>query len=286
MSNIKLGADPEFFLRDTQTGKLVSAHGMIPGTKANPHKVKCGAVQVDGMAIEFNIDPASSGEEFAHNITTVLAELREMIDDRYAFVFESVAEFGDELIQQQPDEAKELGCEPDYNVWTNAENPQPDAKANFRTAAGHIHIGWGEGFDTNDADHIEACTMFARQLDYEVGLAQLAYDPDIKRSSLYGKLGTIRIKSYGLEYRTPANSWLRHPEIWVAMFNNISDLFDEMVKGGGNETFKDRRKMSNWVNRINYPDIRALGISRYPLDQKIAVKSKTLKNIQGLLPAN
>jgi hypothetical protein len=56
----KIGADPEFFLRDKATGKFVSAHGLIPGTKRQPMKVDKGAVQVDGMALEFNIDPVTN----------------------------------------------------------------------------------------------------------------------------------------------------------------------------------------------------------------------------------
>ena len=57
---ILVGADPELFLRDKKTGQLVAADiNQIKGTKVTPYKVECGAVQVDGAAGEFNIDPAS-----------------------------------------------------------------------------------------------------------------------------------------------------------------------------------------------------------------------------------
>ena len=58
MTQILVGCDPEVFV--AKGGKFISAHGMIPGTKKAPHKVERGAVQVDGMALEFNIDPAAS----------------------------------------------------------------------------------------------------------------------------------------------------------------------------------------------------------------------------------
>lgn len=55
-----IGADPEVFVG--REGQFFSAHGLVPGNKRRPHKVDRGAVQVDGMALEFNIDPASSYE--------------------------------------------------------------------------------------------------------------------------------------------------------------------------------------------------------------------------------
>ena len=54
--NILIGCDPEVFVK--QNGVFRSAHGLIRGDKKNPQKIRSGAVQVDGMALEFNIDPA------------------------------------------------------------------------------------------------------------------------------------------------------------------------------------------------------------------------------------
>ena len=53
---ITVGADPELFVKKGRS--FQSAYGMIPGTKQKPKKVIKGAVQVDGMALEFNIDRA------------------------------------------------------------------------------------------------------------------------------------------------------------------------------------------------------------------------------------
>ena len=75
-----IGADPELFV--SENGKLVSCHGLLPGTKLNPHRVDKGAVQVDGMAAEFNIDPASNEEEFITNLNTVQNSLRELLGGR------------------------------------------------------------------------------------------------------------------------------------------------------------------------------------------------------------
>lgn len=202
---IKVGADPEIFV--TKNGKFRSAHGLIPGTKKEPFKVDCGAVQVDGMALEFNIDPASSEEEFVRNITTVLERLREMVPG-YDLAIVPTARFNGNHFRVQPEEAKELGCEPDFNAYTGGENPRPDNRTTMRTAAGHIHIGFCEGADITDPVHIQRCMTLVKHLDAYLGLPSLYWDKDALRRSMYGKAGAFRPKSYGVEYRTLSNAWL------------------------------------------------------------------------------
>lgn len=209
-----VGADPELFVR--KNGVLQSAFGLVFGTKKAPQPVERGAVQVDGMALEFNIDPAKSCEEFSLNIKTVLAQLKGMVPD-YDFEISPVAEFGQEYIATQPEEARELGCDPDYNAYTGEENPRPDGDRGFRTASGHIHVGFCDGADKNDPTHLADCRMVVRQLDYYLGVPSLLLDPDQRRRELYGKAGAFRAKPYGVEYRVLSNFWLRSDDAieWV-----------------------------------------------------------------------
>lgn len=79
MSKILVGCDPEVFVK--QEGVFKSAHNLIKGDKKNPQKIKHGAVQVDGMALEFNIDPAASEQEFVFNVNQVFAALKAMVPD-------------------------------------------------------------------------------------------------------------------------------------------------------------------------------------------------------------
>lgn len=200
-----IGADPEFFV--AKGGKPISAHGLIPGNKKVPHKVGDGAVQVDGMALEFNINPSYNEEEFIKNLDSVMATIMSMVPG-YDFYSHPVADFGLEYIQAQPEEAKILGCEPDYNAYTMQANPTPDGEKPFRTASGHIHIGWTNGVDPFDADHFNACARLARTLDYTLGVPSLLWDKDDRRRELYGKAGAFRPKPYGMEYRTLSCAWL------------------------------------------------------------------------------
>lgn len=203
-----VGADPEIFVK--QKGKAVSAHGLVEGDKKNPLKTSKGAVQVDGMALEFNIDPVSAGdfESFNKNIVQTVKELRTLVGSDYNFNPSPVQEFDSDYLEAQPEEAKELGCDPDFNAYTLEENPMPDGTRNFRTGAGHIHIGWGSDIPVDNQDHFEICANFIKFMDATVGMAMTVIDQDPRRRELYGKAGAFRPKSYGVEYRTPSNVWI------------------------------------------------------------------------------
>jgi hypothetical protein len=208
MSKVTLGADPEIFVKNKE-GILVSAYGLIQGTKQNPLKVPNGAVQVDGMALEFNIDASSSEAEWVRNIDSVMSTLAAMVPDHVLAAI-PVADFGFEYIKAQPEAAKELGCDPDYDAWMVAQNPRPNGENPFRTAAGHIHFGIVEDNDApvEDAEYIGWIAQKVRELDFHLALPSLFYDSDAKRRELYGKAGAFRPKTYGYEYRTLSNQWL------------------------------------------------------------------------------
>ena len=189
---ILLGADPEVFVAEKKSGALTSGYNLIPGTKEHPHLVDLGAVQVDGMALEFNIAPADSSAAFLNNINTVVGQLAAMVPD-HELQFVPVANFGKEYIQAQPKEAKELGCNPDFDAWTGKENAPPNAETPFRTASGHLHIGWTEGEDIEDEGHRQDAFDVVKALDATLGMYSLLLDPDKERRKLYGKAGACRV---------------------------------------------------------------------------------------------
>lgn len=219
--DFKIGADPEFFVK--KFGKLQSAHGLIPGTKERPFKVNKGAVQVDGMALEFNIDPAENYEQFEDNMSSVLTSITAMIPGYEVFV-EPVADFGLEYISKQPKEASELGCSPDFNAYTKMANPRPDAQTPFRTASGHVHIGWTkEPVDIDNEGHLEACRALTKALDVYLGIPSMVFDTDDRRRSLYGAAGAFRPKPYGMEYRVLSNKWITNPVLRKLVYHNTMD---------------------------------------------------------------
>lgn len=228
-NTILVGADPELFVK--QGGKYVSGHGLVAGDKANPFKVDKGAVQVDGMALEFNIDPASSEEEFITNLDTVMAILKSMVPD-YEVVADPVAYFTEEYMKTQPEEALELGCEPDYNAWTKQANVKPNVNLPFRTGAGHIHVGVVTGADIGDKNFFQVCSDAVKEMDVFLGLPSLFYDEDVKRREMYGKAGAFRPKSYGFEYRTLSNAWLRDKKLMQWAYRSTQNAMNNFMSGG------------------------------------------------------
>lgn len=210
MTQFMIGCDPEIFVQDKDK-KPVSAVGIVNGTKKEPEKVKDGAFQVDGLALEVNTTPVlyTDYPSFEHNVLSVLGQLKKRLPEGQSFLIKPSVEFGEDVIANAPPEALELGCEPDYNAWADgAPNPRPNAATNLRTGAGHLHIGWDKDIPVDHPDHIAVCCDFVKTLDLYVGLASIILDPDPTRRTLYGKAGAFRPKSYGVEYRTPSNAWL------------------------------------------------------------------------------
>lgn len=227
MVDIKIGADPEFFLTDKETKKPVSAHGLVPGTKKKPHKLDAGAVQLDGTAVEFNIEPAATAFEFTHNITVVLKQIREMIPEKYDFNFSPVVTYSKAYFDTIPESSKELGCDPDFDALSLnplQAKPKPNQKSLMRTGAGHIHIGWLDKVDPTNADHLWDCVEFSKQAYHVFNTAAGLYDKDTQRALMYGGGATFRPKTYGLEYRSPSNAWLNYPKLWSWIFETSKDM--------------------------------------------------------------
>ena len=229
---IKIGADPELFVREKSSGRLVSAHDLLPGTKIKPHKVTYGAVQVDGVAAEFNIQPCQTAGDFYSVIQQVTGQLQSILGEKYELVTSPVGVFNPEYFKALPKEVTELGCNPDWNAWTGQVNPKPDGDSTtMRTASGHVHIGWTDDADVTSQSHFDDCRLVARQMDYYLGIASLLWDPDNRRRSMYGKAGCFRVKPYGAEYRTMSNMWLTSAPITKWVFNAAHRAMNMIIKG-------------------------------------------------------
>jgi len=240
---ILVGCDPEVFVK--QNGVFKSAFGLIQGDKANPQKVNRGAVQVDGMALEFNIDPAHSEDEFCINVQDVFNTMKLMVPD-YEVVAVPVAHFDPAYIKSQPAAALELGCDPDFNGWNGLVNTKPNGERPMRTASGHVHIGWTKGMDINDPMHIAQCNAAIRQMDFYLGLPSLSYDDDQERREMYGKAGCCRYKPYGTEYRTLSNAWLKSESLMRWVYRNTVKGMNELIAGNNlSEKYGDIQDIIN-----------------------------------------
>lgn len=217
MHQVIIGTDPEVFLRSIETKKIVSAHDRIPGEKTNPHRVPNGAIQVDGLAAEFNTDPAKTADEFLAFIESVLGSIKSHAGPDVEVVIEPTAWFDQEYFDSLPEFPKLLGCTPDYDAYTGQKSPPPGTTEPFRTGAGHIHLGWTEEYNPTSKRHFSVCRDIVMQMDAVIYPTSLLWDYDQKRRELYGRIGAFRPKFYGVEYRSVSNAYLREKSIqrWV-----------------------------------------------------------------------
>lgn len=202
MQVVLIGADPEVFL--AEHGKIVPAVGRVPGSKEEPHKTEHGWVQPDNALAEFNIAPAATRDEFLFSIRAAMGDLYQygdvVIQASHTFTRKELLAAGPSVFQ--------FGCDPDFCAWNGgAPNRRPIAKAvgGLRTAGGHIHIG-AQVAQERHLDVIKGC-------DVLLGLPSLYFDDDTMRRTVYGKAGAFRAKSYGVEYRTLSNFWLRTQDL-------------------------------------------------------------------------
>ena len=280
-----LGCDPEFVLKNPNSGKFVSAEGIVPGDKLNPHKVKKGTVQVDGFACEIGIEPAKSSEEFADNVETVLEELKKFTGGyEHVYPLDHVV-FDKDVFSGQSEKGQELGCDPDFNAYSRLANPTPVPNPKtLRVFAGHIHIGWTEGEDVTSVGHFMDCVSVIKQMDCYIGAPSLAWNRGIVRRSMYGRAGDFRVKPYGVEYRTPDNGWLSSRDRMKMVFDN--------AVAGMKALYDNKHAYNGWdkiceggINTGNYEAlIRHLqkhGISHEPLKPMKPVKT-TVKRAQEM----
>lgn len=207
-----IGTDMEIFAKDAK-GIHRSLCGKIGGTKEQPlqlENMQAGfCVQEDNVSLEFNIPPCDTRTMFIESINFMMEHNRKLLK-QYGLVIshDSSAIFEkEELLHPN---ALVFGCEPDYNAWTQQENPKPFAEnLQLRTAGGHVHVG-------TDVDIVHA----TKCMDLYLGIPSIILDDtdsSRQRRELYGKAGALRPKPYGFEYRTLSNFWTFNPELisWV-----------------------------------------------------------------------
>lgn len=229
LKGFTFGCDPELFVQNELTGKFVSAAGLIPGTKEEPFPVPGGAIQVDGAAAEYNIDPVDNFKDFVMKNKQVKAELQKRLPQYHKLVAVPSVVFDEDVWDKMDEASKTLGCSPDYNAWTGEVNDAPERPhERMACAGGHIHIGWTEDAPLADLQHITNCRDLVKQLDWYLASWALSVDQDSERRKMYGKAGACRIKPYGVEYRALSNFWVEKDSTFLATWNRLQQAIKDM----------------------------------------------------------
>lgn len=269
---LKIGTDAEVFLKNEKGGS-VPVVGLLGGTKQEPKPVvelgKGFAVQEDNVMAEFNVPAASSAKEFIYDINKMMAYLKgHFAKQKLRIAIDSCRDFSPE--QLESDQAKTFGCEPDLCVWTRSENEvakDSDFTKKFRTAAAHIHVSLN--IDGHSPTSVFEVENVVKAMDLFLGVPSVLLDPEgLDRRQLYGKWGAFRMKSYGVEYRTLSNFWIKSPQMiqWVfestqkainwlnsgapceLLFNSYEKHIDNSINHGLNKYAKALCKDMQFIN--------------------------------------
>lgn len=227
-----IGSDPEVFIFDTKEKRFVSAHDIVPGTKKKPYPLKHCSIQADGTAVEFNTIPVAWRPSvdstnvlitrFSQAVKDAFNECNDLVksvNSNFELKAVSAVLYPEDYFKSLPNSAKELGCDPDFEARSGKINLVPDlTKTEYktlRTGGGHIHIGWTDfvkNIDVEDEAHINDCRVMSNVLMKNYNEFSSFYNRGIKedklRTKLYGSGSVFRPKPFGVEFRTPSNSWL------------------------------------------------------------------------------
>jgi hypothetical protein len=244
-----IGCDPEFFLRERKSGKLISAIPHVTGTKHEPMRLPLGGnIQRDNVAVEVATDPADNMEKFVDNIACTLSEaIKTLPEDTEIVAIPSACFDKDQL--DHP-EAMAFGCDPDFDAWEVKENEKPYALDHtFRSCGAHIHVGT----DGNDGNafllEFEGKIQMVKVMDCIHGIISTVLDSSkeaIDRRMLYGKPGAHRPKEYGVEYRVLSNYWLKSPMTVMMMYHLTQDALAIVREG----------KAAEMINEMGEDEVR------------------------------
>jgi len=215
---LALGADPEVFLVNAKNEPM-SAEGLFGGTKREPKPMEGLGngffIQEDNVAAEYNIPATESVELWAKHLQKGLGYIRKVAKKHKLKPF--LAPSLDFPIEQlMTKQAMELGCDPDFNAWTQQKNPRPRPPEQMRTAAGHVHVSWNNPDD-------EQRWALVRALDVFLGLPSILVTAPNERRKLYGRAGACRLKPYGAEYRVLDNFYLGDYKLSIKIGSSVYD---------------------------------------------------------------
>lgn len=235
INNFLIGSDIEWFLRETATGRIISAEGIVQGTKSEPFKFNPDnehyATSLDNVLYEGNIPPTSNKKEFLDNINYLKNYMESSLPEGLS-LHQSACEFlDDEFITPH---ALIAGCEASLSVWNRADLPKPELSKNLRTAGFHIHLSFE---DTGDFFPIFEQWILA--MDLFCSIPAILEEPYSERKKYYGKPSDCRIAGafIGGEYRALSGWWIDKADL---VFDRTMKAIDFVNQGNSIDIKTDR----------------------------------------------
>lgn len=271
----KIGADievPAFDFRD----EPISVIDYIKGTKNKPEPLLNGGfIHHDNVLVEYNIKATDNLSYFNKALYNANKEVEERLK-LYHLHPKYISTLKYLPIDLMNKEAQAIGCEGDYNAWT--EEPNLSLKNNLkvleyfqngnRSAGGHVHFSFK---NIELKDFKPTIFKIIRRLDYYLTLPSLLYDfKGAARRLLYGSPGACRYivnypdGSMGGEFRVLSNFWANpyyHQIYSTWIFNNLVYILTHLdnIEEPPDEVY-DIIKKNNIRMAIKYMKKHQLGI--------------------------
>lgn len=242
INNVLVGADIEVFVKNTIENRIISAEGLIGGTKKAPLPLerKGCFLQEDNVMAEFNVNPTNNASDMYEDIVYTLNTITSRLPEGFDIAIEASAVIPEEFLQTE--QAQEIGCDPDFNAWLGNRNTPPDIDSleGLRSCGGHIHIGYDNPNKTTSVQII-------KMLDLFLTVPSILLDPDTKRRKIYGKAGAYRIKSYGVELRTLSNFWIKDLKSVEFIFNGVAKAIN-IINENKRLSITDNQNIMSCIN--------------------------------------
>jgi hypothetical protein len=238
------GTDPEFMLE--KDGKIYSAIGMLAGDKDRKTKLKEFEFYYDNVLAECTIPPTYTNTDAVNTIKNCIKTLHQIVKPMKPIIKASHHYDKSELWHK---DAFKVYCVEENCCYTMREIQQDEEifnKTNLRSAGGHIHIGHPELKKKWNG------WIAARLMDLFLGIPSVFLDDDPtskNRKKIYGQAGRFRFTSYGIEYRSLSNFWLKSPKL-VSFVFNASQKVVSLIESGDWKNFWniDEEKLANTKN--------------------------------------
>jgi hypothetical protein len=224
-----IGADPEIFVVDRDSGELLPAFGFLPSKDQavrieRQYKSKAGKADAkvfwDGFQAEMTPGASHCLCYTGDNLKWCLDELAiayRKVNGK--LTTKTVFEVDREVLANADPEHVALGCMPSLNAYGMKApfSASCGQEATIRSAGCHFHLGFASDVN-NREDREDLYRDTVKTIDRIAGVAMTALldgMEDIRRRMWYGMAGEYRIKGYGLEYRTLSSAvmgscWLFH----------------------------------------------------------------------------
>jgi hypothetical protein len=192
----------------------------------------------DGVAFEFLIQPTRDYDDMFDSIQFGLAELSNLLSKYdHELSIQPTVNYEIERFLDKDDDYQMcliFGCDPDKDaILKNYVCDVIDALRHpYRYFGGHFQIGCNDPrgrrlMQTHYEPFIKLCAIF-------IGNSVMARSNKTEleqiRAKLYGQPGRYRIQPWGIEYRTPSNSWITNRATMAKMFRGAQVAFNLLQK--------------------------------------------------------